>query len=122
MRTTPPPQTRIHHPSASPRNLQHSHLSFEGSAPDRLLFPWQPHLRLPYPVLPSTRLPPSEPTSPSFTEEELLHFGKVDTAPRQVSAPIPLSSRSTKIREPEREMAERVGVGWEGAGLGWMEG
>lgn len=52
------PTQDMHPPSSSPRILQHWHLSFEGRASDKLLLPWQPHLRLPYPVLLSTHFPP----------------------------------------------------------------
>lgn len=76
-----------HTPPASFRNLPHAqHLGFEGRAPGRLLFPWQPHPRLPYPVLPSTPFLHPEPTSPSFTEQVQHHINKVDTpSPRPSS-------------------------------------
>lgn len=54
------PTPDVHAPPTSLRNLQHPHLGFESRAPDRLLFPWQLHPRLPFPGLFSTCLPPSQ--------------------------------------------------------------
>lgn len=55
-------------------------LSFEGRAPDSLLFPWQPIPGCPAQCFPPPAFLHPEPISASFIEQELLNVYKVDTA------------------------------------------
>lgn len=87
------------------------HLGFEGRAPGRLLFPWQPQPRLPYPVLPSTPFLHPEPTSPSFTEQVQHHINKVDTPSPRPSSTLSFSlfSFSGKPQAGKRNGGESGG-------------